>query len=210
MLGRLLRFRGLLLTLTARELKARYRGSLLGFLWSLVNPLLLLAVYSFVFGVVFSRAGGAEPYAVFLITGLFPWIWVSGALLEGTMSLIANAGLLRKAVFPAEVLPVVAVLANLVHFLLALPIVAALAVARFGLGHPVGGWGPAAAPGDRRPAPHDRRPRSRARGAQRPLQGRPRPAGQPAHPAFFVAPIIYPLTAVARVRPLVWLIAPTR
>jgi ABC-type polysaccharide/polyol phosphate export permease len=143
MLGRLLHFRGLLLTLTARELKARYRGSLLGFLWSLVNPLLLLAVYTLVFDVVFeNRAGGAEPYAVFLLCGLFPWIWFSGALLEGTVSLSANAGLLRKAVFPAEVLPVVSVLATLTHYLLALPVLlAAVAFARVVLGHPVGGWG---------------------------------------------------------------------
>jgi lipopolysaccharide transport system permease protein len=138
---RLLRFRGLLATLTERELKARYRGSLLGFLWSLANPLLLLAVYSVVFGLVFRpRSEGAEPYAVFLISGLFPWIWLSTALLDGTTSLSANAGLLRKAVFPAEVLPLVSTLASLAHFLLALPI---LLLAVFGsrlLGYPVGGW----------------------------------------------------------------------
>jgi ABC-type polysaccharide/polyol phosphate export permease len=138
---RILRFRGLLATLVARELKARYRGSLLGFLWSLVNPLLLVVVYTFVFSVVFlPRAAGVDPYALFLISGLFPWIWVSTSLLEGTMSLAHNAGLIRKAVFPAELLPAVAVLANLAHFALALPIVgAALVVARV-LGYPVGGW----------------------------------------------------------------------
>jgi lipopolysaccharide transport system permease protein len=141
MLSRLLHFRGLLATLTARELKARYRGSLLGFFWSLVNPLLLLAVYTLVFDVVFkNRAGGAQPYAVFLLSGLFPWIWFSSALLDGTVSLSANAGLLRKAVFPAEVLPLVSTLASLAHYLLALPVLlGALAVAR-ALGHPVGGW----------------------------------------------------------------------
>jgi ABC-type polysaccharide/polyol phosphate export permease len=140
--AQLVRFRGLLGTLTGRELKARYRGSFLGFFWSLVNPLLLLAVYSFVFGFVFRRPIGetTEPYALFLITGLFPWIWASTSLLEATMSLSANAGLLRKAVFPAEVLPVVSVLANLVHFLLALPILAvALGVGRW-MGYPVAGW----------------------------------------------------------------------
>jgi lipopolysaccharide transport system permease protein len=138
---RLLRFRGLLRTLTERELLARYRGSLLGFFWSLVNPLLLLAVYSVVFGLVFEpRAEGAEPYAVFLVCGLFPWIWLSSALLEGTVSLSANAGLLRKAVFPAEVLPLVSTLSTLSHFVLALPI---LLLAVFGsrlLGYEVGGW----------------------------------------------------------------------
>lgn len=138
---RILSFRGLLATLVGRELKARYRGSVLGYFWSLVNPLLLLAVYTFVFSFVFRpRIGGTEPYALFLMTGLFPWIWVSGSLLEGTQSLTANAGLIRKAVFPAQVLPLVPVVSNLVHFLLAVPILAgALVVGRM-MGFEVGGW----------------------------------------------------------------------
>jgi ABC-type polysaccharide/polyol phosphate export permease len=137
----ILRFRSLLATLTSRELKARYRGSVLGYLWSLANPLLLLAVYAFVFGFVFhSRFEGAQPYAVFLITGLFPWLWASSSLLEGSMSFIANAGLLRKAVFPVELLPTVAVLSNLAHFLLALPILGAALVLGHLLGYPLGGW----------------------------------------------------------------------
>lgn len=138
----ILRFRGLLLTLTSRELKARYRGSVLGFLWSLANPLLLLAVYTFVFSVVFQpRAAGADPYALFIVTGLFPWIWTSASVLEGSMSLLANSGLIRKAVFPAELLPMVAVLSNLVHFLFAIPIVAVAVVAGRLLGYSVGGPG---------------------------------------------------------------------
>lgn len=128
----LLRFRGLIATLTARELKARYRGSVLGFLWSLANPLLLLAIYTFVFSVIFKpRVPGIEPYALFVVCGLFPWIWLATSTLEGSMSLVANAGLIRKAVFPAELLPMVSVLANGVHLLLAVPILAAgLATAR--------------------------------------------------------------------------------
>jgi ABC-type polysaccharide/polyol phosphate export permease len=142
------RFRGLLATLTARELKARYRGSALGFLWSLINPLLLLAVYSAVFGWILQpvRGGGVEPYALFLVSGLFPWIWFSSSLLEGSASLVTHAGLIRKALFPAELLPTVAVAANLVHFLLALPVaLAALAIGR-ALGYPVAGWGTLALP----------------------------------------------------------------
>ena len=101
--SRVLRHRGLLAALTLRELKARYRGSILGFFWSLVQPLLLLAVYTFVFSVVFQpRSAGADPYALFLVCGLFPWIWLSTALVEGTTSLVASAGLIRRAVFPAE------------------------------------------------------------------------------------------------------------
>ncbi|MGD2114376.1 MAG: ABC transporter permease [Acidobacteriota bacterium] len=148
---RIVRFRSLLATLTARELKARYRGSVLGFLWSLINPLLLLGVYSVVFGFILTPGRGAgirtDPYAVFLVTGLFPWIWLSTSLLEGAGSLIANAGLIRKAAFPAELLPLVSVAANLVHFLLALPIVAAALVVGRLTGHPVAGWGTLALPG---------------------------------------------------------------
>jgi len=136
----ILRFRGLLAILTARELKARYRGSVLGFLWSLANPLLLLAIYTFVFSVIFKpRIPGIEPYALFVVCGLFPWIWLASSALEGSMSLVVNSGLIRKAVFPAELLPMVSVLSNGVHLLLAMPIlVAGLATARL-LGYPVSG-----------------------------------------------------------------------
>jgi ABC-2 type transport system permease protein/lipopolysaccharide transport system permease protein len=144
---RISRHRGLLATLVARELKGRYRGSALGFLWSLAQPLLLLAVYSLVFGHVFRpRVAGVEPYPLFLVCGLFPWIWLSSSLTEATVSLTANAGLIRRSVFPVELLPAVPVLANLVHLLLALPVVAGgLVVGRLA-GWPVGGWGAAALP----------------------------------------------------------------
>jgi ABC-2 type transport system permease protein/lipopolysaccharide transport system permease protein len=137
---RILRRRQLLAVMTVRELKARYRGSMLGFLWSLANPLLLLGVYTFVFGLVFQpRVDGPSPYPVFLVAGLFPWVWVSSSINEATASLTNNAALIRRSVFPVELLPLVAVLSNLVNFLLSVPIlIGALLVARW-LGHPVGG-----------------------------------------------------------------------
>ena len=140
--ARILRQRQLLAVMTVRELKARYRGSVLGFLWSLVNPLLLLGVYTFVFSLIFQpRTSGQVPYPVFLVTGIFPWVWVTSSLNEATTSLTANASLIRRSVFPVELLPLVAVLSNLVNFLLSVPIVVgALLVAR-ALGHPVGGPG---------------------------------------------------------------------
>jgi len=139
--ARLVRARGLVAVLVTRELKARYRGSVLGFLWSLANPLLLLAVYTLVFDVVFQpRWEGAHPYAVFLLCALFPWMWLSGALVEGCGSLLANAGIIRKVAFPIEVLPVAAVLSGLIHFLLALPVLAVALLAARLWGHPVGGW----------------------------------------------------------------------
>jgi len=145
--NQLVRFRGLLATLVSRELKARYRGSALGYVWSLVNPLLLLVVYTFVFGFILkARFAGAEPYGLFLMAGLFPWVWVSTSLLEGSQSLISNAGLIRKAVFPAIVLPMVSVVSNMVHFVLALPILAAALIVGRSLGYPVGGLGVLALP----------------------------------------------------------------
>jgi ABC-type polysaccharide/polyol phosphate export permease len=129
-LRRLARYRALISSLVARELTARYRGSVLGFLWTFVNPLLLLLVYTFVFGVVMPgvRAPGIEPYSLFLFCGLLPWTWFSSALLESCTALTGSGGLLRKVMFPAEVLPLVAVLTGLVNFLLGLCIVVAFAI----------------------------------------------------------------------------------
>src|SRR6187431_2249618 len=120
----LLRYRGLIQSLVARELKARYRGSLLGFFWSFVNPLLLLLIYSFVFTVIMpgARGGSVEPYVVFMFCGILPWTWFSSSLLESANVLIAGGNLIKKVVFPAEVLPIVSVLAGLVHFCLGQPI----------------------------------------------------------------------------------------
>ena len=129
-LRHLFRYRGLIESLVARELKARYRGSVLGFFWSFVNPLLLLLIYSFVFTVVMpgARGAGLDPYALFLFCGILPWTWFSSSLLEASNVLIAGGNLIRKVLFPAEVLPIVTVLAGLVHFALGLPILAAFLI----------------------------------------------------------------------------------
>ena len=77
-LRQVFRYRALISSLVARELKARYRGSILGFLWTFVNPLLLLGIYTFVFTVVLSGARTStrpEPYALFLFCGILPWTW---------------------------------------------------------------------------------------------------------------------------------------
>jgi lipopolysaccharide transport system permease protein len=121
-LRKLTKYRGLIQSLVARELKARYRGSVLGFFWSFFNPLLLLLVYTFVFTVVLP--GGWDdklgPRALFLFCGLLPWTWFSSSLIESSNILIAGGNLIKKVMFPAEVLPIVSVLANLVHFLFGL------------------------------------------------------------------------------------------
>ena len=122
-LGGLWRHRALAFVLVSRELKARYRGSVLGFFWSLLNPLLMLAVYSVVFAFIFpGRSATTSPYALFLFTGLLPWNWLSGSLTDAASSLTTHGALLKKILFPAEVLPLVAVAAQGIHFLLALPV----------------------------------------------------------------------------------------
>ena len=117
----LYRYRQLIAILTARDLKARYRGSILGFFWSLANPLLLLTVYTIVF-TVFFPANAIQPYPLFLFAGILPWTFFSAATLESTSAINANAGLIKKVMFPAEALPLVVVLSHLVHFALAVPI----------------------------------------------------------------------------------------
>jgi lipopolysaccharide transport system permease protein len=126
-LRQLLRHRALIQSLVARELKARYRASVLGVIWSFLNPLLLLLIYTFVFSVVVpgSPSRQIEHFPLFLFCGILPWTWFSSSLLEAANVLVAGGALLRKVLFPAEVLPLVTVFAGLVHFALGLPILIA-------------------------------------------------------------------------------------
>src|SRR5215213_4695743 len=123
-LANLLKYRGLIQSLVVRELKARYRGSVLGFFWSFINPLLLLLIYSFVFAVVLPGTHPAEiePYALFMFCGILPWTWFSSSLSEAANVLISGGNLIKKVLFPAEILPIVTVLANMVHFFFGLTI----------------------------------------------------------------------------------------
>jgi lipopolysaccharide transport system permease protein len=123
----LFRYRLRIQSLVSRDLKARYRGSILGFFWSFINPLLLLLTYTVVFTIILPgrRSPTMEPYYLFFFCGILPWTFFSSALLESSGVLIAGGNLIKKVLFPAEVLPVVTVVSNLVHFLLGLPILLA-------------------------------------------------------------------------------------
>ncbi len=116
----LFRHQALVAALTGRELKGRYRGSVLGFLWTFLNPLLLLSVYALVFSVYFRIE--MENYAVFMFTGLLPWIFFSSSLMEGAGAVSDGGSLVTKVLFPQQVLPAVKVVANFVNFILSLPI----------------------------------------------------------------------------------------
>lgn len=122
-------YRELLLNLTRKELRVKYKNSVLGFAWSLLNPALYLLVFSFVFSVVIGN--GIRHYALFLMAGLVPWNFFQTTLTGGTGSIVANSSLVTKVWFPREVLPLANLLANLVHFLLqAIVLVAFLAAFR--------------------------------------------------------------------------------
>lgn len=124
-LAELPKYRGLIQSLVVRDLKARYRGSILGLFWSFGNPLLLLLVYSAVFSYFMNRDElGVRPYALFLCCGLLPWTWFVSSLNESANSLVAGGNLIKKVLFPAEILPIVSVLGNMVQFLISLPVLA--------------------------------------------------------------------------------------
>jgi len=123
-LQELWQYRALLWNLTQRELKARYRGSALGFLWTFVNPLLLMAVYALVFGII--QKNNIPFYTYFVFVGLLPWIWFSTSVGSGASTISDRRDLLTKVRFPAQVLPATVVATNLINFLLSLPLMVAL------------------------------------------------------------------------------------
>jgi lipopolysaccharide transport system permease protein len=117
---RVVHLRDLLVALVGRDLKVRYKRSVLGIAWSLVNPLAQLLVFVFVFGQVLSLDGPRYPAMVF--SGVLAWSWFSASITQGAGAIVENRQLIRRPGFPSAILPVVAVTTNLIHFLLALPV----------------------------------------------------------------------------------------
>jgi len=123
---KIFRYRWLALELIARDLKLRYRGSALGFAWTLLNPLLFMGVYVLVFGIYLKI--GIPNYAVYLLSGLLPWVWFSNALMQGTTAILDGRMYVGKTIFPAEALVLVPVCSNFVNFLFSLPVLVAVVV----------------------------------------------------------------------------------
>jgi ABC-type polysaccharide/polyol phosphate export permease len=123
------RFRELLRNLVRKELKVKYKNSALGFVWSMLNPLFLLAVY----GVAFNILGTAFDYfTIWLLIGILVWNLFATAVMASTSSITANGYLVNKVRFPREVLPLASVGAALVHFFLqSTVLIAVLAVVRY-------------------------------------------------------------------------------
>lgn len=126
-MAELWKHRHVLAVLILRELKARYRGSVLGFAWSLLNPLALLAVYSLVFSIYLRIA--IDHYPLYLLAGLLPWLWLSQSLTSGANSLIQGKALVTRVMLPPQVPPIVEILSNGTNFLLGLPVLLILSLA---------------------------------------------------------------------------------
>ena len=125
-------FRELLVNLVRKELKVRYKNSALGFVWSLLNPAMYLVVFYVVFQLVLDS--GIPSFAIYLLSGLLAWNLFAQSLSAATTSIVGNATLVGKVWFPREILPLSAVGANVVHFLLqACVLVAALVLSRHGV-----------------------------------------------------------------------------
>ena len=116
-----LRYRGLLRNLLVRDLSVRYKNSILGFAWTLLNPILLMIVFTIVFQVLLPS--NIPHFAVFVLIGILSWNFCVGAVVASIHSIVGNGDLVRKVYFPREMLPLSAVLASLVHFLLAFSLV---------------------------------------------------------------------------------------
>lgn len=120
-------YRDLIYNLVVRDLKVRYKYSVLGILWSLLNPLLMMLIFAVVFTVVLRQ--DIKHFSVFFLTGLLPWNFFQASLMGATGTIVGNSGLIKKVYFPREVLPISLVLSNLVNFGLALLVLGGFLVA---------------------------------------------------------------------------------
>jgi lipopolysaccharide transport system permease protein len=121
-------YRELLRNLVVRDLKVRYRNSVLGVLWSLANPLLMMAVFTVVFTVM-TPTTSIRKFPIFILCGLLPWNFFSASVIGSIRSIVDNAPLIRKVYFPREVLPISVVLSSLVNFLFGLIVLFAFILA---------------------------------------------------------------------------------
>ena len=117
-------YRTMITSLVHRDLRGRYKGSVLGFFWTFLNPLLQLIVYTLVFSVI--MRAGIEDYYLFLFVALVPWVYFSTSVVGGAGCIIGQQNLVNKIYFPREVLPISHVLSQLINMLLSMVVVIAV------------------------------------------------------------------------------------
>lgn len=111
----------LIYTLLEKELRARYKSYAFGFIWSLAQPMAFGLIYFLVFGIVMRVQ--VPNYPAFLVTGLFVWQWLSNSIAVGAMTFLGNAPLIKKVAFPRHYISLVVAMQDMVHFVLALPVI---------------------------------------------------------------------------------------
>ncbi|MFA6337113.1 MAG: ABC transporter permease [Saccharofermentanales bacterium] len=114
-------YREMIFSMVQKDLRGRYKGSFLGFLWTFINPLLQLLVYNLVFSIILRS--GVDKYYLFLFVALIPWIFFSSAITGGSVSVIAQKDLVKKIYFPNEVIPISYVTSCFVNMLLGFVVV---------------------------------------------------------------------------------------
>lgn len=114
-------YREMIISLVKRDLKGRYKGSVMGFLWTMINPLLQLAVYTFVFSVI--MPSGVERFYLFLFVALVPWLFFSTCLSTGTTVIFAQQEMVKKIYFPRQILPISFTISQFVNMLLSFVVI---------------------------------------------------------------------------------------
>ena len=114
-------YREMIFSLVRKELRGRYKGSVLGFLWTFINPLLQLLVYTLVFSVIMRM--GIDRYYLFLFVALIPWIFFSASLTGGSGSILASKDMVKKIYFPREIMPISYVTSAFVNMLLSFVVI---------------------------------------------------------------------------------------
>lgn len=122
MLKELYQYRQLLKSNVRKEIRGKYKGSFLGVLWSFVNPLLMTLVYAIVFP--FLLKSSQPHYTTFIVIAVLPWTWFTTTISQGTSTILANGGIIKKVYFPREILPISVVTSGLVNFLISCLIIA--------------------------------------------------------------------------------------
>lgn len=114
-------YRQMIFSLVRRELRGKYKGSVLGFLWTFINPLLQLVVYTMVFSVIMRN--GIEKYYLFLFVALVPWTLINATMVNGSTCIVSSPDMVKKIYFPREVLPLANTVSNFVNMLLCFVVV---------------------------------------------------------------------------------------
>ena len=128
----LFEYKSMLRSLVKREVRGRYKGSLLGFLWNFITPLMQIVVYVMIFSMIFRV--DIENYAIYIIAGMVPWIFLSESLIAGSGSIVNNGSMVTKIYFPRVVLPISVVTSKLVNFIISIGIeFVIIAVSGFGV-----------------------------------------------------------------------------